>query len=182
MSVINKSVGIVLRKKDDMDHPYAKILDLPRPEPKSRPRMARLKRAALFAPFAALTGHERAVRDREHRTEERPILSEHMIDRLDQRLRVLTLSDQEDKEIHLEFFKKDPFKVGGEILKIKGMVDKIDLKNRKLHMQGGQIISLDNILVLEGDFFDSGAYDRVRDEEKKKGDEERCYGSDWVEE
>ena len=40
---------------------YADIINLPHPESKRHPRMDREKRAAQFAPFAALTGHGAAV-------------------------------------------------------------------------------------------------------------------------
>jgi hypothetical protein len=40
---------------------YADIIDLPRPEPRCCPRMPLEKRAAQFAPFAALTGYEEVV-------------------------------------------------------------------------------------------------------------------------
>lgn len=47
---------------------YEKIINLPRPEPKCRPRMPMEKRAAQFAPFAALTGYEDVLKKtaREH--------------------------------------------------------------------------------------------------------------------
>ena len=41
---------------------YDDIIDLLRPALK-HPRMPRINRAAQFAPFAALTGHEEAVRE-----------------------------------------------------------------------------------------------------------------------
>lgn len=47
---------------------YAKIIHLARPEPKCHPRMPMEKRAAQFAPFAALTGYEEVLKKtaREH--------------------------------------------------------------------------------------------------------------------
>ena len=40
---------------------YQRIINLPRPEPQRHIRMAMHKRAAQFAPFAALTGYEEIV-------------------------------------------------------------------------------------------------------------------------
>ena len=40
---------------------YTDLIDLPRPEPRCCPRMPLEKRAAQFAPFAALTGYEEVV-------------------------------------------------------------------------------------------------------------------------
>ncbi|NLA82984.1 MAG: hypothetical protein GX854_00330, partial [Clostridiales bacterium] len=45
-----------------MKGPYDDIINSPRPVSTKRPRMSNHDRAAQFAPFAALTGHEEAVR------------------------------------------------------------------------------------------------------------------------
>ncbi len=42
---------------------YADIIELPHYQSKTRPPMARGDRAAQFAPFAALTGHEDAIEE-----------------------------------------------------------------------------------------------------------------------
>ncbi|WP_037355366.1 hypothetical protein [Selenomonas sp. FC4001] len=55
----------ITRKIED----YAEIINIPRPEPKFHRRMPMIKRAAQFAPFAALTGYaevvERTAREHE---------------------------------------------------------------------------------------------------------------------
>ncbi len=43
-------------------NPYVDIIDLPHPSSKKHPRMPAMNRAAQFAPFAALTGFEDAVK------------------------------------------------------------------------------------------------------------------------
>lgn len=40
---------------------YSDIINLPRPEPRCCPRMPIEKRAAQFAPFAALNGYDEVV-------------------------------------------------------------------------------------------------------------------------
>lgn len=47
---------------------YKDIIDLPHPVSKKHPQMSIHDRAAQFAPFAALTGHEESINDtaREH--------------------------------------------------------------------------------------------------------------------
>lgn len=54
------------RTKED----YADIMNLPRPEPQHRQRMALIKRAAQFAPFAALTGFDKVVEETIRRHED----------------------------------------------------------------------------------------------------------------
>ncbi len=49
---------------------YDDIIHLPHPEPRHHQRMTMLQRAAQFAPFAALTGHNEAVRQTARKWEE----------------------------------------------------------------------------------------------------------------
>lgn len=42
---------------------YDDIINLPHHVSKTRPRLSMIKRAAQFAPFAALTGHSEAIED-----------------------------------------------------------------------------------------------------------------------
>jgi hypothetical protein len=49
---------------------YDDIINLPHYEPKNHPRMSMWKRAAQFAPFAALKGYEEAIKEAERKNEE----------------------------------------------------------------------------------------------------------------
>ena len=51
---------------------YKDMLDMPHPVSKNHPQMARRDRAAQFAPFAALTGHQEVIRqmERDHVSED----------------------------------------------------------------------------------------------------------------
>ena len=46
-----------------MTKDYDDIINLPHYEPKHHPRMTMWNRAAQFAPFAALTGYDTAIKD-----------------------------------------------------------------------------------------------------------------------
>lgn len=46
-----------------MTDTYEDIIHLPHPNPKRHPRMPQQQRAAQFAPFAALSGHEEAINE-----------------------------------------------------------------------------------------------------------------------
>lgn len=52
-------------------HEYNDIINLSRPVSKNRPKMSLYDRAAQFSPFAALTGHEDAIKETERINEER---------------------------------------------------------------------------------------------------------------
>ena len=49
--------------KDQYNHKYDDIINLPHPTSKKHPRMSLYARAAQFSPFAALTGHEAAIKE-----------------------------------------------------------------------------------------------------------------------
>ena len=53
-----------------MRNDYDDIINLPHYEPKHHPRMSMWNRAAQFAPFAALTGYDAAIRDTKEKVEE----------------------------------------------------------------------------------------------------------------
>ena len=49
---------------------YDDIINLPHYEPKHHPRMSMWNRAAQFAPFAALTGYDAAIKDTAQQNED----------------------------------------------------------------------------------------------------------------
>lgn len=52
------------------ENSYDDIIDLPHYEPKQHPRMSAAARAAQFAPFAALDGHEEAIQETARKQED----------------------------------------------------------------------------------------------------------------
>lgn len=49
---------------------YSDIIGLPHHESEKHPRMPLIKRAAQFAPFAALSGYEEAIAERARQSDE----------------------------------------------------------------------------------------------------------------
>ncbi|MDD7267121.1 MAG: hypothetical protein SPL15_04630 [Lachnospiraceae bacterium] len=66
----------------ERDFRYSDILYRPHHRSGSRPHMGMRERAAMFAPFAALTGYEEAVRETERYTADRRELTEEEEQRL----------------------------------------------------------------------------------------------------
>ena len=62
--------------REDDEHRYDDIIDLPHHVSRKHPQMPLLDRAAQFAPFAALTGHEAAIKETARLTEEEIELDE----------------------------------------------------------------------------------------------------------
>jgi hypothetical protein len=62
--------------EEPREFPYEDIIDLPHPTSFRHPRMSPQERAAQFAPFAALTGYDAAVREAARLAESREGLDE----------------------------------------------------------------------------------------------------------
>ena len=68
---------------------YDDIINLPHHVSATRPRMSAIDRAAQFAPFAALTGHEEAVKESARLTDRRLELDEYGKNALNEKLEIL---------------------------------------------------------------------------------------------
>lgn len=62
--------------KNANNHEYDDIINLPNPTSKTHLRMTLYNRAAQFSPFAALTGHDAAIKETARLTEEKQELGE----------------------------------------------------------------------------------------------------------
>ena len=68
-----------------MSGPYDDIINLPHPTSKRHPRMPIRDRAAIFSPFAALSGHGAAIAETARLTEQKIELDEDTKAELDRR-------------------------------------------------------------------------------------------------
>ncbi|MBE6004945.1 MAG: YolD-like family protein [Lachnospiraceae bacterium] len=127
---------------------YGDIIDLQHPDSLKHKRMSLYNRAAQFAPFAALTGYEEAIEETGRQVSEKLILSESQKELLDRQLQELKkhLSEQ---ELRITWFKKDEKKAGGEYITTKGYVKKVDTIKRKIFLEDGEILEMDDIYEIE---------------------------------
>lgn len=112
-------------------------------------------RAAQFAPFAALTGHEAAIRETARQTENRMELSEDAQAMLNERLRLLGEMIEAHPEITVTYFRPDQIKSGGAYVRTTGAVKKINEYEKKIVLYGGTSIPVDDITAIEGTLFKS---------------------------
>lgn len=131
-----------------MDKKYASILNLPRPVSSTRPRMSLSRRAAQFAPFAALTGFEAMIGETARRTEAAICLDEGEIAAIDHCLRQLRDEIDLRPAVFLRFFRPDPRKEGGSFQTCWGRVVKIDENLQILTLQSGENVQFQHILQL----------------------------------
>lgn len=121
---------------------YEDIINLPHHESEIFPRMPLRNRAAQFAPFAALSGHEEALAETARTTQVLKELSEIEKDEIS-----IKLNDalKNHFEIEIKFFVPDIKKTGGEYRTIRGIIKKIDEFEKILYLNAGYKIPLDYI-------------------------------------
>lgn len=138
---------------------YDDILYLPHPVSRRHPQMSLLDRAAQFAPFAALTGHDEAVKETARLTDSYIELDEGQRERLDQRLSMLlkTMGENPGQEpvITVTYFKPDEKKAGGAYVPVCGRVKKVDEYRREIVLKDGTALPMGNIIAMEGEVFGS---------------------------
>ena len=130
-------------------NPYEDMLELSHPVSKIHPQMPRRDRAAQFAPFAALTGYEEAVREAARFTEEKMILDEHSKEQLDWKLRCLQEKVKEKPTITATYFLEDEEKKGGKYVTVTGILKKIDGYTHQFVLESGEEIPVEDIVSLE---------------------------------
>ena len=130
---------------------YTDILNLPHPTSKKHPRMTRTARAAQFAPFAALTGYNEAVKETARLTDEQLELDDTEKAQLNEKLQLLRQHLPRQLPITITFFIPDTKKAGGSYQTLTGPVKKIQEYERRLIMTDGTIIPIDAIIGLYGE-------------------------------
>lgn len=124
---------------------YDDIINIPRWNPKSHPRMSEYDRAAQFAPFAALTGYDAMVSETARLTDARADLDEEQMLALNEALSIIVERLGEHPKVSITWFKKDARKKGGEYVITEGTVRNVDLPGRLFILKEGAQISLDDI-------------------------------------
>ena len=138
-----------------MNGKYDKIMGLPHHVSKTRPQMPMSDRAAQFAPFAALTGYEAAIKETGRLTDERIELDVEALSALDMKYQLLMEALDEAPEVTITYFQPDERKAGGKYVSAVGAVKKIDDFERRITMRDGTRIPTDDVLSIDGELFSS---------------------------
>ena len=142
-----------------MNEKYSDIIDLPHPVSNRHPHMPVSDRAAQFAPFAALTGYDAAIRETARLTDRKVELTEDTKASLDRKQQILLNHAETHPEVTIIHFKADHRKAGGSYVSVTGRFQTIDSIKCQLVLTDKTRIPLDDILDLESsviDFFSSG--------------------------
>ena len=136
-----------------MNSKYNEIMNLPHHVSKTRPQMAMSDRAAQFAPFAALTGYDDAVKETGRLTDDKIELEESSLNELNAKIQLLRDNLADGPEITFTYFKPDERKAGGAYLTTTGTVKKLDDYERQIVLQDGTKLPTDDIWDMEGELF-----------------------------
>ena len=136
-----------------MNRKYNEIMGLPHHVSKTRPQMPMSDRAAQFAPFAALTGYDAAIKETGRLTDERIELDVEALSALDMKYQLLMEALDEAPEVTITYFQPDERKAVGKYVSAVGAVKKIDDFERRITMQDGAKIPMDDVLSIEGELF-----------------------------
>lgn len=107
------------------------------------------KRAAQFAPFAALTGHDTAIKETARLTQQRITLDEYMAEAVNNQLRIILEKLEDQPRIAVTYFQPDPKKDGGSYVTVTGTAVKIDQYKRLMIMNDGTVIPIPEIISID---------------------------------
>lgn len=138
-----------------MNGKYDEIMGLPHHVSKTRPQMPMSDRAAQFAPFAAITGYDAAIKETGRLTDERIELDVEALSALDMKYQLLMEALDEAPEVTITYFQPDERKAGGKYVSAVGAVKKIDDFERRITMRDGTRIPMDDVLSIDGELFSS---------------------------
>lgn len=118
---------------------YGDIINMPRRISNIHAPMNIINRAAQFAPFSALPGHNDAVKETERLTETYHSLYEEEKERINDILQHILCNIDNMNNIYVKYFIEDEKKSGGRFVKLTGSVKKIDTYNRLIIINNTKI-------------------------------------------
>ena len=128
---------------------YDDIINMEHPTSKRHPRMPLGDRAAQFAPFAALTGYDAAIKETARLTDEMVELDESSKADLDLKMRELCDCLPDAPEAKFVYFEPDTRKAGGTYITKIGSLKKIDPFERRIILTDGISIPIESIVEIE---------------------------------
>lgn len=110
-------------------------------------------RAAQFSPFAALTGHKAAINETARLTDEKQILSEDVIAKLNEQLNLIKENIGTNLIVTITYFVPDDRKSGGAYISNTGVVKKINEYNHTVILTDNTVIPIEQISEMQSDIF-----------------------------
>lgn len=131
------------------EHRYDDMIHLPHHQSTKRAHMSLHDRAAQFAPFAALTGHEAAIEETARLTEAEIVLDDTVVAAINDKLYEISQHLSEKWRVSITYFKPDAKKQGGAYLTDVGTIQKINQAEQLVIMDSGMCIKMEQIIKVE---------------------------------
>lgn len=138
----------VTNRLEDTMSKYDDIINLPHHVSKNRTPMSMENRAAQFAPFAALTGHDEAIAETARLTTPKKLLSNDEMASLTRKLACVIEQVPGQEEYTFVHYVPDAKKEGGKYVSITGTVKKYDEVTRTITLSDWKVLLIDNILSI----------------------------------
>ena len=138
---------------ENISHKYDDIINLPHHVSKKHPQISLHDRAAQFSPFAALTGHKAAINETARLTDEKQILSEDVIAKLNEQLNLIKENISSNPIVTITYFVPDDRKSGGAYISNTGVVKKINEYNHTVVLTDKTVIPIEQISEIQSDIF-----------------------------
>lgn len=132
---------------------YRHIINLPHWDPVKHERMPLDKRAAQFASFAALSGHDEAISETARLTVSHPDPEVCDAKAVNAKLAWLLSHAQEAPTAVFTYFKPDDLKEGGAIIQRSGVAKRLDDETKAIALSDGASIPLSDIISIESESF-----------------------------
>lgn len=128
---------------------YDDIINLPHPTSEKHPRMDMRDRAAQFAPFAALIGHDDAIKETARLTKHQPDFDEDTIEVLDRKLQEIRSRLDKQEYAKITCFIPDERKEGGNYRTISSVIKRIDEVRHEIVLDNEEIIPIEYICDID---------------------------------
>lgn len=132
---------------------YDDIINLPHHVSARHPQMSLYNRAAQFAPFAALSGHDDAIDETARLTDVQRELTQGERDVLNRKLNCLLQRD-DSPTVEITYFLPDKRKCGGRYCTVTGTIKKVDDIEGRLLLTDGTAIPLSTVSDMRSEVFD----------------------------
>ncbi len=132
---------------------YGDIINMPHHQSSYFPKMAMEERAAQFSPFAALTSHEKVIKETARFTNNFIELSEEEKIILNDKILILLKYIKTEPEIKITHFVCDKKKSGGEYITESVRIKKIDETKKSFILSNDCTVSVEMIADINGEIF-----------------------------
>jgi len=141
---------------------YDDIIHLPHHVSKTRKPMPMINRAAQFAPFAALTGHDEAITETARQTTPKRILSSDEQEILSKRLAYAIGHVGERPNLTFTYFIPDTQKEGGRYVSTTGILRAYDDFEKRIVLEDGTVVLVETIVSISGDMLDKFNFEKMK--------------------